>query len=294
MSLHERVGVVGLGAMGRPMVGRLRAAGYQVGVWARRPEACHGLEGVEVFASPAALAAACPITLSIVTRDADVEAVLLGQNGQSGLAAGMAAGALHIDLSTIAPESACRFADALAERGARWLDAPVSGGPTGAAAGSLAIMVGGRAEDLERARPVLDVLGQRIVHVGPQGAGQVAKACNQMIMVAAIEAVAEALALADRAGLDLAKVRAAIQGGSGGSRVLDVFGAKMIAGEYANGVESRLHHKDFAIVLAAAQRMNLALPLSAVVWGRLNALQAQGGARDDTASLFRLFAQGTK
>jgi 2-hydroxy-3-oxopropionate reductase len=133
------------------------------------------------------------------------------------------------------------------------------------------------------------VLGQRIVHVGPQGAGQVAKACNQMVMVAAIEGVAEAMALAAASGLDLAKVRQALSGGSAGSRVLDVFGQRMVDGDYVNGVESRLHHKDFAIVLAEAQAMNLGLPLAALVWERLNALQAQGGAREDTASLLTLY-----
>lgn len=282
----QKVGFVGLGAMGRPMVSRLLAAGHRVGVWARRAEAAAGLAGVEVFATPAELAASCPITISIVTRDADVEAVLLGETG---LAAGMKPGALHIDMSTIAPDTARRLGEALASRGAFLLDAPVSGGVVGAQAGSLAIMVGGRSEDLERARPLLTVLGQRIVHIGPQGAGQVAKACNQMVMVAAIEAVAEALALADSAGLDLSRVLAAIGGGSAASRVLDVFGPRMVERNYAAGVESRLHHKDFAIVLAAAQRMNLALPLTGLVGDRLNALQAQGGAHDDTASLFRLF-----
>jgi 2-hydroxy-3-oxopropionate reductase len=286
MTVVQKVGFVGLGAMGRPMVSRLLAAGFAVGVWARRAEACAGLDGVQVFATPAELAAACPITISIVTRDADVEAVLLGE---AGLATGMQAGALHIDMSTIAPDTARRLGAELASRGAFFLDAPVSGGVVGAQAGSLAIMVGGRSEDLERARPLFAVLGQRIVHVGPQGAGQVAKACNQMVMVAAIQAVAEALALADAAGLDLARVHAAIRGGSAGSRVMDVFGQRMVESNYAGGVESRLHHKDFAIVLAAAQRMNLALPLTGLVGDRLNSLQAQGGAGDDTASLFRLF-----
>ena len=287
-----KIGFIGLGAMGRPMVRRLLAGGCQVGVWARRPQMLAGLSGldaVEVFASPAELAAACPLTFSMVTRDADVESVLLGKQG---LLAGMSGDSLHIDMSTIAPDSARRFATALAERGARFLDAPVSGGPNGAEAGSLAIMVGGQASDLARAMPLLRLLGQRIVHVGPQGAGQVAKACNQMVMVASIQAVAEALALAGAAGLDLAKVRSAIAGGSGASRVIDVFGQRMVDGDYAKGVESRLHHKDFAIILDAAQRMNLALPLAATVWQRLNALQAQGGAHDDTASLFQLFERG--
>ena len=283
---QDMIGFVGLGAMGRPMVGRLLGAGHAVGVWARRADACAGLDGVSVFASPAELAAACRLTFSMVTRDADVASILLGDRGLLG---GMTAGSLHIDMSTIAPESARRFARVLADCGAGWLDAPVSGGVVGAEAGTLAIMVGGRDLDLERGRPYLAALGQRIVHVGPAGAGQVAKACNQLVMVAAIEAVAEAFALAERSGLDLARVRAALQGGAGGSRVLDVFGQRMLDGHYAGGVESRLHHKDFAIVLAAAQAMNLALPLTAAVADRLNALQARGGACDDTASLFRLY-----
>jgi 2-hydroxy-3-oxopropionate reductase len=192
-------------------------------------------------------------------------------------------------MSTIAPGTARRLGQVLNARGAALLDAPVSGGPSGAAAGTLAIMAGGEAGDIERARPLLDVLGQRIVHVGPQGAGQVAKACNQMVMVAAIEGVAEAMALALASGLELAKVRQALLGGSAGSRVLDVFGQCMVDGHYANGVESRLHHKDFAIVLAEAHAMDLGLPLAALVWERLNALQAQGGAREDTASLLTLY-----
>jgi len=282
-----KLGFIGLGAMGRPMVRRLVEAGHQLSVWARRPEALAGIPDVEFCASPAELAASCPLTLSIVTRDTDVESVLLGRNA---LCEGLSSHSLHIDMSTIAPDSARRFATAVEARGARFLDAPVSGGPVGAEAGTLAIMVGGDAADIDRARPVLAILGQRIVHVGPVGAGQVAKACNQMVMVASIEAVAEALALADRAGLDLAKVRQAIMGGAGGSRVLEVFGQRMVENRYDNGVESRLHHKDFAIVLAAAHRMNLGLPLAALVWQRLNALQANGGEHDDTASLFRLLS----
>ena len=284
-----KLGFVGLGTMGVPMVRRLSAAGHSVGVWARRPEALAPvavLPGVEVFDSPASLAGKCEITLSIVTRDADVESVLLGSQG---LIHGWRPGALHIDMSTIAPDSARRFAEVLATQQVRFLDAPVSGGPVGAAAGSLSIMMGGAADDIEQARPVLEILGQRLVHVGPNGAGQVAKACNQMVMVASIQAVAEAFSLASRAGLDLSRVRSALQGGFGASRVLDVFGQRMIDKAYANGVESRLHHKDFAIVLAAAQGMSLGLPLTGLVWERLNALQALGGAYDDTASLFRLF-----
>jgi 2-hydroxy-3-oxopropionate reductase len=282
------LGFIGLGAMGVPMVRRLLAAGHAVQVWARRREAADEVvaAGAGFSETPADVARMSEITFTIVTRDADVEAVVLGPQG---LAEGMRPGHLHIDMSTVAPGTARRIGNALNARGAALLDAPVSGGPTGAISGTLAIMAGGEAGDLERARPLLDVLGQRIVHVGPQGAGQVAKACNQMVMVAAIEGVAEAMALAAASGLALAKVRQALLGGAAGSRVLEVFGQRMVDGNYANGVESRLHHKDFAIVLAEAHAMNLGLPLAALVWERLNALQARGGARDDTASLRTLY-----
>ena len=284
------LGFIGLGAMGGPMVRRLLDAGHSVAVWARRREAAEAVvaAGAVACATPADVARRAGITLSIVTRDADVEAVVLGPQG---LAEGMRSGHLHIDMSTVAPGTARKIGSELAERGAAFLDAPVSGGPTGAGAGTLVIMAGGAAVDLERARPVLEALGQRIVHVGPQGAGQVAKACNQMVMVAAIEGVAEAFALAGRQGLDLAKVRQALLGGAAGSRVLEVFGQRMVDSNYANGVESRLHHKDFAIVLAEAHAMGLALPLAGLVWERLNALQANGGANDDTASLLPLFSR---
>jgi 2-hydroxy-3-oxopropionate reductase len=283
------LGFIGLGAMGRPMVERLLAAGHRVAIWARRSEAMAPLIGRGAMAcnSPGEVARQSEITFSIVTRDADVEAVI---HGPGGLGEGFRPGGLHIDMSTVARVTVRSLALQLAEKSVALLDAPVSGGPVGAAAGTLAIMVGGRAGDLERARPVLGVLGQRIVHVGEQGAGQVAKACNQMIMVATIEAVAEAFALAAASGLDLSKVKAAIGGGSAASRVLDVFGQRMVDANYVNGVESRLHHKDFGLVLAQAQALNVPLPLAAQVAQRLNQLIAQGGARDDTASLYRLFA----
>lgn len=284
----SEVGFVGLGAMGVPMVRRLLAAGHAVHVWARRREAADGVvaAGACFAGSPAELARRATVTFSIVTRDADVEAVV---RGPGGILEGVGPGHLHIDMSTISPGTARRLATCLAEHGAAWLDAPVSGGPAGAQAGTLAIMAGGAVADLERARPLLGALGQRIVHVGPSGAGQVAKACNQMVMVAALEGVAEAFALARGQGLDLALVRQALLGGAAGSRVLEVFGQRMVDGNYANGVESRLHHKDFAIVLAEAQATGLALPLAGLVWERLNGLQAQGRGHDDTASLLTLY-----
>ena len=149
-------------------------------------------------------------------------------------------------------------------------------------------MAGGDAAVLERVRPLLECLGKRIVHIGPNGAGQVAKACNQMIMVAAIQATAEAMRLASASGVDRALVKAALAGGSAGSRVLEVMGERMVKSDYAAGIEARLHHKDFGLVLESARRVGVPTPLAAAVGQQLNALMAQGWGRDDTASLLRV------
>ena len=189
------------------------------------------------------------MVFTIITSSADVEAVALGPDG---LIEGMPPGSVLVDCSTIAPDAARHIAARLAENGIHMLDAPVSGGAQGAIDATLAIMAGGDAAVLERVRPLLDCLGKRIVHIGPNGAGQVAKACNQMIMVAAIEAAAEAMRLAAASGVDCAKVRQALAGGSAASRVLDVMGERMVRRDFAAGIEARLHHKDFGLVMEAA------------------------------------------
>ncbi|PKO85468.1 MAG: 2-hydroxy-3-oxopropionate reductase [Betaproteobacteria bacterium HGW-Betaproteobacteria-12] len=279
-----KVGFIGLGVMGRPMARHLQAAGHELHVWARRSASADGLDAV-VQATPAELGAACEVVFTVITSSADVEAVALGADG---LIHGMAPGSVLVDCSTIAPEAARRIAAKLGERGIHMLDAPVSGGAQGAIDATLAIMAGGAAAVLERVRPLLEKLGRRIVHVGPNGAGQVAKACNQMIMVAAIQAVAEALHLARAAGVDGAKVRQALAGGSAASRVLEVMGKRMVERDFAAGIEARLHHKDFGLVLEAARQSGVPVLLAAVVGQQLNALMAQGMGRDDTASLLRV------
>jgi 2-hydroxy-3-oxopropionate reductase len=191
-------------------------------------------------------------------------------------------------MSTIAPAAACAMATALAERGIAMLDAPVSGGSSGAQNATLAVMVGGDAAVLARVRPLLACFARSIVHVGAQGAGQVAKACNQAIMVAAIEACAEAARLAAVSDVDFARVRAAMLCGSAASRVLDVFGGKMARRDFAAGVEARLHHKDFAIVLDHAARCGAPMPVVAAVDQQLNALMARGWGGDDTSRLLPL------
>ena len=279
-----KVGYIGLGAMGRPMVLHLRRAGHDLHVWARRAESAAGLP-VTLCATPAELGRRCEVVFTIITSSADVAAVALGPDG---LIAGMTPDSVLVDCSTIAPDAARRIAAKLGERGIHMLDAPVSGGAQGASDAMLAIMAGGDAAVLERVRPLLACLGQRIVHIGPNGAGQVAKACNQMIMVAAIEATAEAMRLAAESGVDCAKVKQALAGGSAASRVLDVMGERMVKRDFAAGIEARLHHKDFGLVLEAARKSGVPVPLTATVAQQLNALMAQGWGRDDTASLLRV------
>lgn len=279
-----KVGFIGLGVMGRPMALHLQRAGHELHVWARRPASAAGLPAT-LHATPAELGQACEVVFTVITSSADVEAVALGPDG---LIAGMAPGTVLVDCSTIAPDVARRIADELGRKGIAMLDAPVSGGAQGAIDATLAIMAGGDAAVLEKVRPLLDCLGKRIVHVGPNGAGQVAKACNQMIMVAAIQAAAEAMHLARAAGVDCGKVRDALAGGSAGSRVLDVMGKRMVERDFAAGIEARLHHKDFGLVLEAARKSGVPVPLTAAVAQQLNSLMAQGWGGDDTASLLRV------
>ncbi|HPR06925.1 MAG TPA: NAD(P)-dependent oxidoreductase [Denitromonas sp.] len=279
-----KIGFIGLGDMGQSMARHLIGAGHELAVWARREMSAVALvdEGAAWCASPAELAARSELVITMVGGSADVEELALRDDG---LLAGFAAGAVHVDMSTIAPATARKLAERYAERGIGWLDAPVSGGPKGALDATLAIMVGGDAATLARLQPVFEVLGSRIVHIGEAGAGQVAKACNQMIMVAAIEASAEALHLAAANGVDVAKVRAALLGGSAGSRVLEVMGERMLSRNFDKGVDARLHHKDFALIMAEAHALGAPLPIAAAVGQQLNALMARGGARQDTAAL---------
>ena len=286
-----RIGFVGFGAMGRPMAEHLLRAGHELSVWSRRPESAAALveQGARWRASPADVARDAAIVCTNVTGSADVEGLAFGPQG---LAQAFAAGGLHVDFSTIAPSAARRLATRYAAIGVDFVDAPVSGGSAGAQAATLAIMWGGESALAARLQPIFDVLGKTAVHVGAAGAGQVAKACNQMVMVAAIEAAAEAARLAAAAGIDFGRVRDAMLGGSAGSRVLEVFGGRMAAREFAAGVEARLHHKDYALLLDEATQLGAPLPVSAAVAQQLNALMALGWGRDDTSSLLRVLETG--
>lgn len=284
--MPERIGYIGLGIMGRPMALNLLRAGHHVSVYARRPESTQPLlaAGATAFGSPAELAAESDVVFVNVSDTADVEEVVVGQRG---IIHGAAGGTLVIDNSTISPAATRRMASALTENGVDMLDAPVSGGEQGAISGSLSIMVGGTADSFMRARPLLEVLGKNIVHVGDNGAGQVAKACNQVVIAQTIAGVGEAFILARAAGVDARKVREALLGGFAASRVLEVHGQRMLDGNYAPGFLARLHQKDMRIVLETAAEQGIALPGAAQVSQYLNALMGMDGGELDSTALVR-------
>jgi 2-hydroxy-3-oxopropionate reductase len=287
---RPRVGFIGLGVMGRPMAENLVRHGFPLVVHNRSQAAVAALvaQGAGAAADPAAVARQVEVVITVLPDTPDVEAVYFGPQG---IVAGARPGQLWIDMSTVSPALARRIAQAAAEQGAEALDAPVSGGEVGARQGTLAIMVGGPAAALERARPILAALGQTIVHQGPAGAGQVTKACNQVAVALTIQAVAEALVLAAKAGVDPARVRQALLGGFAASRVLDLHGQRALAGNYQPGFRLRLHRKDLKIALDTAQAVGAALPHTALVHETLTALTAQGWGDRDHASLIAHLAQ---
>lgn len=282
-----RIGFIGAGAMGAPMIGHLIAAGHELTVNTRRREAAQPLveRGARWVATPAEAAREAEFVCTNVTATEDVEQVLFGQNG---VVSGAAAGTVVIDFSTISAVATREFARRLAERGVEMLDCPVSGGTMGAQGASLSIIVGGNAEVLERARPLLEKLGKTITHIGGNGAGQVVKACNQIVQVVNIQGIAEATLFARRNGVDPHKMLAALQAGLAGSRMLDMMGPKMAARDFAAGIEARLHQKDFGLAVAMTQALGLSLPATAVVSQQLNALVGNGWGKDDTSSLLRV------
>jgi 3-hydroxyisobutyrate dehydrogenase-like beta-hydroxyacid dehydrogenase len=221
--------------------------------------------------------------MTMVTDSAAVEAVLLGEQG---IASGARSGSLVIDHSTIDPGASRRIAKELHARGVEMLDAPVSGGSAAAEAGTLAIMVGGSEAAFERATPVLECYATRIVYIGASGAGQVAKACNQICTIVNQLGAAEAMLLAERAGVDPGTVKEALMGGFAASRMLDLQAPKMIARDFQGKIESRLHHKDIRIVLDLARAFGIVLPASMAAADVLDRLQQRGGARQDSAAIF--------
>ncbi len=278
---------VGLGIMGKPMALNLKKAGHTVFVHGRRPESMAPLAeaGCTACASPAEAAAQAEITIVMVSDTPDVEQVIFGDKG---VAHGARAGSVVVDMSTISPTATKVFSDRLKAQGVDMLDAPVSGGDVGAINATLSIMVGGRPEVFERVKPVFEAMGKNIVLVGGNGAGQVAKACNQIVVAVTIEAVAEALTFARKNGVDPAKVRDALMGGFAGSRILEVHGKRMLDNEYKPGFKTRLHQKDMNIVMQTAKELGLALPGAALVMQHLNALMGTGDAELDSAAVMKI------
>ena len=279
----ERIGFIGLGIMGKPMAGNLLAAGFDVAVHSRSAGPVDELvaAGATRVDGSAAVAATSDITITMLPDTADVEQVLTGPGG---VIEGTRAGSIVIDMSSIDPEPTREMAEAFATRDVAMLDAPVSGGEKGAIDAALSIMVGGDDAAFDRARPVFEALGKNIVHVGPSGAGQVCKACNQLVVAATIEAVAEALLLAERSGVDPAKVREALLGGFAGSKILEVHGQRMLDRAFDPGFRIRLHRKDARIVEAAAATTSTPLPSFASVAQQLQrAVDAGDGERDHSA-----------
>ena len=283
------VGVIGLGAMGAPMARNLLKGGHRVTVFARRQEAMAPLirAGADGAETPADVAAETDVIITMVTDTSAVEAVTLGPRG---IVEGSKPGTIVVDHSTIDPEGARRVASLLKTRGVEMIDAPVSGGAAVADAGGLTIMAGGDESVFARVRPILECYGTAIVHIGPNGAGQVAKACNQICTIINMLGAAEAMLMAERAGIDPAKVKDVLMTGFGASRMLEMQAPKMIARDFDGKVESRLHHKDIHIVLTMARRLGIELPGSAAAAKVLTELQDRGGAKSDTAAIFSVLA----
>jgi len=283
------VACLGLGALGAPMALNLLRAGHPLTVYNRSPERLEPLlaAGAQAASTPAEAVAGADRVLVCVSDDAALRSVLLEQ--PQAAIHGLAPGSLVIDCSTVSPAASVAVAAALAQRGVGYLDAPVTGGTEGARAGTLSVLVGGNAADLERARPLLAVIGQRITHFGAVGAGQRAKAVNQVLVAGSYAAVAEALALAERLGLDQPQVVEALRGGAAGSWALEHRSAGMIADHYPLGFKLALHRKDLAIALAAAADAELALPITTAVAGLEDALIAAGEGEQDVSVLARWY-----
>lgn len=284
------IGFVGLGIMGRPMAINLLRAGYNVFIHARREESMEPVAraGGERCAHPAQVAAQSDIIFTMVADTPDVQEVVLGPNG---IIEGARAGSIVVDMSTISPSATRDMAARLADHGVEMLDAPVSGGDQGAIDGTLSIMVGGKAEIFEQVKPMFEIMGKNVVHIGDNGAGQVTKSCNQVVIAQTIAAVGEAMILAKASGVDPAKVRRALLGGFAASRVLELHGQRMLDGNYTPGFKAALHQKDMRIVLETASELGVALPGAAAVTQLINALVGTGNGELDSAAIAKLQQQ---
>ena len=285
--MAERVGFIGLGIMGLPMAKNLMQAGYDLSVHNRSPEKAQelGEQGATVATSPREVAENSDVIITMLPDSPQVRDVVAGEGG---LLEGITEGSLIIDMSTISPIVTEELAEAVKERGASMLDAPVSGGDVGAIEGTLSIMVGGEEGDLQRAKPLFEAMGETITHVGPTGAGQVTKAANQVVVALTIEAVSEALVLGSAGGVAPEKILDVLSGGLAGNKVMEVKREKFLSHKFDPGFRSELHHKDTGIALAAGRKYGVVLPVTAIVDQMLLAMMKKGWGGEDHSALLRI------
>lgn len=281
----SKIGFIGLGIMGRPMAGHLLDAGHSL-VTVKRGTLDAGLaeKGMQEVTSPKEVAQAADVIITMVPDTSDVETVLFGEDG---VIEGLKPGTLVIDMSSIAPIQTQAFAKRITDAGGEYVDAPVSGGEGGAINAALTIMVGATDKGFERATPLLEVVGKTITHIGGHGAGQTCKVANQIVVALTIEAVAEGLLFASKAGADVVKVRESLLGGLAQSKILDVHGERMIKRTFDPGFRIRLHQKDLNLALEGARSLNLSLPGTANAQQLFQACAANGGADWDHAGILR-------
>jgi 3-hydroxyisobutyrate dehydrogenase len=284
--MSSRVGFIGLGIMGRGMVHNLLKAGFSICVWNRTASRADEFvtAGASVAVSPAELASRSDIIITCVSDTPDVQAVILGENG---VIHGATPGALVIDMSTISPQSTREIAAALTERGVQMLDAPISGGSEGAARGTLSIMIGGDAAQVERAMPVFQAMGKTITHVGAIGAGQTVKLVNQILVVGNALAMSEALLFAQASGVDLRKTLDAVSPGAAGSWMLSNRGPQILNRDWRPGFTIDLQTKDVALILDAANAIGAPLPGTALIFQFYRTLQAQGLGAEGNHALIK-------
>jgi 2-hydroxy-3-oxopropionate reductase len=285
--MAERVGFIGLGIMGMPMARNLMEAGYELTVHNRSPEKAEelGKEGAAVAATPREVAENSDVVITMLPDSPQVREVVAAEDG---VLEGVSEGALLIDMSTISPVVTEELAEAVKEKGASMLDAPVSGGDVGAIEGTLSIMVGGEEADFQRAKPLFEAMGKTITHVGPTGAGQVTKAANQVVVALTIEAVSEALVLGSAGGVSPEKILEVLGGGLASNKVMEVKREKFLSHTFEPGGKVEFHHKDLGIALAAGREYGVVLPATAVVDQLFEALITRGRGGWDHSALLSL------
>jgi 2-hydroxy-3-oxopropionate reductase len=281
----SKVGFIGLGIMGAPMAERIADGGHELYAQTRSkvPQSIID-KGAVACASAQQVAEQSDFVICMVPDTPHVESVLFGKNG---VASGLTEGKIVIDMSSISPIETKKFANRINELGCQYLDAPVSGGEVGAKTGSLTIMVGGEEATFQKAKPLFDIMGKNITHVGTNGDGQTCKVANQIIVALNIEAVGEALLFASKAGADPARVRKALMGGFASSKILEVHGERMINRMFDPGFRIELHQKDLNLALESARTMGLSLPNTATAQELFNACSANGGSAWDHSAMVR-------